>query len=58
VVKPWNSSPKKSVQSSSLEIFKNHLEIALGGPAQAEGLKQMTSRDLLQSHPFCDSVIL
>lgn len=33
-------------------------QVALGGPARARGLVEMTSRDPCQPQPFCDLVIL
>lgn len=52
-------SDSQVVESSSLEIFKSCLvvvlgQLALGGPAGAGVLDQVTSRGLFQPQPFCD----
>lgn len=54
----WHRLPKEVMESPSLEIFNSHLDMVLGNCLSRGGMDQMTSRDLFQTEPCCDSAQL
>lgn len=62
VVEQWQRLPREVVESASLEVFPNHLNVALGslvkvyGPRWSRGLVKQTPSDPFHSQPFCDFV--